>query len=101
MKKLSCALPLFFLFLTISSATTYRVNNRTDIAIDYTPAHLFDNIPDAITAASSGDTILIEGSPNSYSTSFVIVDKRLAIFGPGGFLSENDTDPSIPRTCFS
>jgi len=47
----------------------------------------FNNFPAAYAAASNGDTILLAGSPSSYTTATIY--KRLNIVGPGYLLSEN------------
>ena len=48
------------------------------------PANLaqFNTIQAAVNASSSGDTILVHGSPTRYA-GFTITDKRLTIIGPG------------------
>lgn len=100
MKKLTSAFLLIILFSTSSSADTFRVNNRTDIPIDYTPAHVYSDLALAINDASSGDTILIEGSPISYGTGILSINKELIILGPGGFLSENPMTQAYQEHAF-
>ena len=48
------------------------------------PANLaqFNTIQAAVNASSSGDTVLVHGSPTRYA-GFTITDKRLTIMGPG------------------
>ncbi len=48
---------------------------------------MFTSVQAAHDAASSGDTILIAGSPTSYGN--VTLTKRLDVVGPGYFLDEN------------
>jgi hypothetical protein len=74
MKKV---LLLFAVVFSVSAFATIRTvsNNPSTIA------H-FNTIQAAIDAASSGDTIYVHGSPNTY-TGFNIASKRLVIIGPG------------------
>ncbi|HEX6334752.1 MAG TPA: hypothetical protein VFZ78_11035 [Flavisolibacter sp.] len=72
-----------FLFLIISlflhldlSATIRTVSNNPDNLAQY------NTIQSAVNASSSGDTILVHGSPTRYAA-FTITDKRLTIIGPG------------------
>lgn len=72
------------IFLMLSSAlfaTVWRVNNRIGANADFT------SLTDAHTAASTGDTIYVEGSPTAYSISSIT--KSLTIIGAGYFLNEN------------
>src|SRR5688572_15959591 len=50
-------------------------NNPTNLA-------QYNTIQAAVNASSSGDTILVHGSPVRYA-GFTITDKRLTIIGPG------------------
>jgi hypothetical protein len=68
---------LVLLAITVSTfATVHTVSNS--------PATLaqFNNINTAVTAAASGDTIYIHGSPNPYFA-FTQTNKQLTIIGPG------------------
>ncbi|MBS1644988.1 MAG: hypothetical protein JST36_08135 [Bacteroidetes bacterium] len=81
MKKLPL-ITLGLLFLSISlNAKIFRVNNTFGVAADYS------TISAAVSGASSGDTLYIEGSATAYSNSLTI-SKRLVIYGPGIFLSD-------------
>src|SRR5687767_5935438 len=62
--------------ISIVSATVRTVSN--------TPSTLaqFNTIQAAIDASSDGDTVYVYGSPNVYSA-FNIVDKKIAVIGPG------------------
>lgn len=77
MKK-SLRLILLSVFIPggIISATIRTVSNF--------PANVaqFNDIQAAINASSSGDTVYVHGSPNSYN-GFTITDKSLVIIGPG------------------
>jgi hypothetical protein len=79
-KKINIMKQLFsFLFLAITAgafATVHTVSNN--------PATLaqFNNINTAVTAAATGDTIYIHGSPNAYFA-FTQTNKQLTFIGPG------------------
>ena len=66
-------------------ATTYRVNNQLS---DNPAAKIYSDIQGAYDAASNGDTIMLEGSPDIYLASFNF-SKKLIVKGPGFFLGEN------------
>lgn len=76
---------LFILLISASSlqATIWRVNNQS------TSTAVFTTVQAAIDSdlVSNGDTILIEGSAQTYAG--FDVDKRLVIIGSGYFLNEN------------
>jgi len=65
-------------------AGTYRVNNKLT---DNPTANIYSNLQDAHDAAYNGDTLMIEGSPDSYTG--LNCTKRLVIKGPGYYLDEN------------
>jgi len=65
-------------------AGTYRVNNKLT---NDPSAKIYSNLQDAHDAAYNGDTLMIEGSPDSYSG--ITCTKRLVIKGPGYYLDEN------------
>jgi hypothetical protein len=71
------------------SATVWRVNNVSSIDAD------FNSLSSAISAASAGDTLHVEGSPNSYGS--VTVNKPLTLIGTGYFLTVNDTTQANPN----
>jgi hypothetical protein len=75
MKKVTCFFASFLAVITLN-ATVRTVSNS--------PATLaqFNTINAAIAASSSGDTILVHGSPNQYG-GFTISSKQLTIIGPG------------------
>src|SRR5688572_11382570 len=75
MKYLTATLLSLFIG-TYSFATVRTVSN--------TPSTLaqFSTIQAAIDASSDGDTVYVYGSPNTY-TSFTILDKKIAVIGPG------------------
>jgi hypothetical protein len=65
--------------LTLSigaSAAVHTVNNNVSGGAQ------FSNLQIAINAAANGDTILVQGSPNSYSD-VTINDKKIILLGPG------------------
>ncbi len=86
MKK---AISLTMLICTLMTvplvAATFRVNNK---APDNAAAKIYSTLEKAHEAASNGDTIMLEGSPDIYADVFQIA-KRLVIKGPGYFLDEN------------
>ncbi len=86
MKKHLLLVVFFCGLLTIPlMATTYRVNNRL---LDNAATKVYSTIQGAYDAASDGDTIMLEGSPDIYTSTFQF-KKKLIIKGPGFFLSEN------------
>ena len=86
MKKHLLLVIFFYGLLTVPlMATSYRLNNRLS---DNAAAKIFSTIQGAHDAASNGDTIMLEGSPDNYSASFQF-KKKLIIKGPGFFLGEN------------
>ena len=64
-----------------TTAKTWRVNN-TDATAN------FSSLDDAMAGITAGDTLYLEGSPNTYTLSNPIMTK-VAIIGPGYFLTEN------------
>lgn len=58
-----------------------RVNNNPAFTVDYT------TLQAAVDAATSGDTIYMEGSTTNYAGA--TINKQLTIVGPGYFLNEN------------
>lgn len=79
-----------FLFVLLAgaqavSARIWRVNNNAGVARD------FATIQEAVDAAhaTDGDTIHVEGSVTPYDPSGVAVDRKVCIFGPGFYLSDN------------
>jgi hypothetical protein len=82
-KNLIVALLLFG--LTTQAQNVLRVNNIPGVNVPYT------TIQAAVTAASAGDIILVEGSPTAYNVGAFDLTKKLTIRGPGFFLNENTT----------
>jgi hypothetical protein len=73
-----------FILLSSLSARIWVVNNTPgSTAADYI------SIQSAIDNAQDGDTLFVQGSSVAYGT--IIIEKQLAIFGPGYFLAENDS----------
>jgi hypothetical protein len=64
-----------------SYAKIWRVNNNPGVDADFT------NLNAAHTGAADGDTLHLEGSPNSYGGA--TITKKLVILGTGYFLDEN------------
>ncbi len=91
MKK-TIILALFFCGLLPGSlmAGTYRVNNKLS---DNPSANIYSDIQAAHDAAFNGDTLMIEGSSQNYSS--FTCSKKLVIKGPGYYLNEN---PGISAT---
>jgi hypothetical protein len=85
MKKQITILTAITLFIAMTmDAKVWRVNNRTNVQADFT------TLSSAISGASAGDTIYIEGSPDSYGNAGYVA-KQLTIIGAGYFLNENDS----------
>lgn len=75
------------LFSTAMTAqTVYRVNNNPNLSnSSATPPNSYDDINDAIAAASNGDIIYLEPSPSSYGN-IVFLSKSLTFIGNGYYL---------------
>ncbi|MBO9562794.1 MAG: hypothetical protein J7621_08475 [Niastella sp.] len=80
-KTLLLVVSLLLLVCLNASAKIWRVNNIVGIAADFT------TLQAAHDAATSGDTLHIEGSPNTYNS--LQVTKKLIFIGPGYYLDEN------------
>jgi len=84
MKKITFLIIATLVLATLTTnAKVWRVNNRPNVQADFT------TLQAAITGASNGDTLFLEGSPTAYGNG--TFDKKLIVYGPGYFLSENDT----------
>ena len=72
---------LLTLILLVISMTTSKATIRT---VSNTPSTLaqFNTIQAAVNASSSGDTIQVHGSPNTYAA-FTQTNKKLVMIGPG------------------
>jgi hypothetical protein len=82
MKKIHLLLLVSAIFCSsLTAQHLIRVNNNTGLDADYT------TLGTAVTNASNGDTIYMEGSSTSYDGT--IINKKLTIIGPGYFLAEN------------
>ena len=64
-------------------AKTWRVNNTAEVNADFTTAQAAHDDVNVV----SGDTLLFEGSPDSYGD--ITLYKKLAMIGTGYFLGEN------------
>lgn len=84
MKKLSFTLIVCSCLLSAVDAKVYTVSNNPNAPAQYS------DITPAITAASSGDTIYIQGSPNTYNTTTYVVNKKLTLIGAGYDISNTD-----------
>lgn len=76
--------------LSTAHATVWRVNNIPGVDADFT------SIATAISAASAGDTLYVEGSHINYGA--VSLNKRLIIIGTGYFLNANDSTQALPNS---
>lgn len=82
MKKLLFLMMIFALLCSsLTAQHLLRVNNNTDFDAGFTTFEA------AVSHASNGDTIYIEGSATEYAGA--VINKQLTIIGPGFFLSEN------------
>ncbi|TDH28714.1 hypothetical protein EXU57_01155 [Segetibacter sp. 3557_3] len=89
-----CSTTFFVVYLLTISSTTFakiwRVNNNSGIAADFT------TLTNAHNGAAAGDTLHVEGSPNSYGS--LTATKRLIIIGPGYYLSQNENTQALKLT---
>jgi hypothetical protein len=83
-KAIILTLFLYGLLAGTLIAGTYRVNNKL---VNNPTAKIYSDLQAAHDAAYNGDTLMIEGSPDSYND--LICTKRLVIKGPGYYLDEN------------
>lgn len=85
---------LAVVLLSVSVSTSYakiwRVNNNPSVTADFT------TLAAAHTGAASGDTLHLEGSPNSYGG--LTCTKKLIIIGPGFFLAQNPNTQALKYT---
>jgi len=65
----------------MAQAKILRVNNTTSSGAPYT------KVDDALTAAEVGDTIMMDGSNDSYGN--ITINKKVVLMGPGYWRSEN------------
>ncbi len=66
-----------------ANATIWRVNNTAEVDADFTTAQAAHNDANVM----PGDTLLFEGSANTYGSIHLM--KKLVLIGPGYFLGEN------------
>ena len=72
------------LITSAAQATILRVSNVSNSGAPYT------TIPAAISAATEGDTIMVDGSKTTYTAGNTIeVNKKLVLMGPGYWRTEN------------
>jgi len=86
MKKIFTLCALMFLLIQNTEAKIWRVNNNSSVQADFT------TVSDAVSHASEGDTIYIEGSAAAYNEN-VYVSKRLYIIGAGYYLRDKTPNP--------
>ena len=84
MKKNPLLLIVCCCLFSAVDAKVFTVSNNPNAPAQYS------DITPAITAASSGDTIYIQGSPNTYNTSTYVVNKRLTLIGAGYDIANTD-----------
>lgn len=84
--KILLSIFVLVLFSTAMTAqTVYRVNNNSNLSnSSATPPNSYDDVDDAIAAASNGDIIYLEPSPSSYGT--ILLSKSLTFIGNGYYL---------------
>ncbi len=75
---------------SLANAATLTVDNKTNAVA------MYSSLQDAITAASSGDVILVAGSATSYGG--IIIDKQLTLIGAG---YKSDTQIGLGTTLSS
>ena len=79
------ATTVFTVFANNANAKLFRVNNNAGIKTD--ALFVFNNVTDAITAASAGDTLYLEPSTISYGE--IVLSKKITLLGPGYLLDKN------------
>lgn len=81
--KFSNATLLTFILVSAftAQAANLRVSNISSVGCE------FSSLSDAVSAASDGDCIILDGSPTAYGD--IILRKSITIQGPGYYLSEN------------
>jgi len=84
MKKFILCFIILFITSVNVSATIWLVDNTPG-----NTARDFTTIQAAVDVALPGDSIYVQGSTIAYG--ILNIDKKLAIFGPGYFLTENDS----------
>jgi hypothetical protein len=85
MKKIFTFCTLLFFVSQNANAKIWRVNNNLGITADFT------DLPPAITAATAGDTIMVEASSANYSGP--TLTKNLVIIGPGYYFTDATLNP--------
>ena len=90
MKKMLCFLFYVALFMHAANAKIWRVNNNPGIAANFT------TVQAAHDGAASGDTIHLEGSPNTYGG--LTCSKKLFIVGPGYFLDQHPNTQALQQS---
>jgi hypothetical protein len=83
---------VFFVAATTSFATLRTVSNNPATVAQHS------TIQAAITASSSGDSIYVHGSPNSYAA-FTMTNIRLTILGPGWSPDKNQPFVATVNGC--
>ena len=83
MKIFTLSIMVCFIVSSLSARIWTLDNTPGNTAADFT------NFQDAVDAAQSGDSIYVQGSAIAYG--HLGINKKVAIFGPGYFLSENDS----------
>lgn len=87
MRKIFYTLVIALLMASGASAKIWRVNNNAGVTADFT------TIAAAVSAASAGDSIYIEGSPTAYGGSSL--NKRLIFIGTGYFISGANSNTGL------
>jgi len=78
---------LFLAAISMAVAANARILRVSNVSGSSAP---YASISAAHDAASSGDTIMIDASPDSYGDVSLSVNKKLVLIGPGYWLVEND-----------
>lgn len=93
MKKTIFTLAILTMTVWSANAKVWRVNNNAGVVAD------FSTIAAAVSAATAGDTIYIEGSATNYAGS--TLNKRLVFIGTGYFLSGTNSNAGLQANPYS
>lgn len=77
------SLPAVFTALILSSFCTIAMGKVITVSNNAISAGQYTNLSSAISAAGTGDTLYVMGSPNDYASSSVTISKPITLIGAG------------------